>query len=67
MRTQIDSSTWEIKYTVYNSPSKGWVCDCPHFAIRGTPCYHIRDIKKEQEKLKTRARSISDLINLGLL
>jgi hypothetical protein len=67
MRTQIDLNTWEIKYMVYNSPSKGWICDCTHFAIHGTPCHHIREIKKEQEELQQKPRSIRDMINLGLL
>ena len=67
MRTQLDSRTWEIKYTVYNSPGKGWLCDCPHFAIKGTPCHHIREIRKEQEGLKLKSRSIMDMVNLGLL
>ena len=70
MRTQLDSRTWEIKYTIYNSSGKGWLCDCPHFAIRGTPCHHIREIRKEQEGLKLKvhqARSIMDMVNLGIL
>jgi predicted nucleic acid-binding Zn finger protein len=42
VKSQTSADTW---YTVINSYSDGWICDCPDYTFRHTECKHIHSVK----------------------
>jgi putative transposase len=42
VKSQSSADTW---YTVINSYSDGWICDCPDFSFRHLECKHIHSVK----------------------
>src|SRR4051794_15383444 len=42
VKSQSSTETW---YTVINTYSDGWICDCPDFSFRHVECKHIHSVK----------------------
>ena len=42
VKSQSSPETW---YTVINTYSDGWICDCPDYSFRHTECKHIHSVK----------------------
>jgi hypothetical protein len=42
VKSRSSADTW---YTVINSYSDGWICDCPDYTFRHIECKHIHSVK----------------------